>query len=526
MKKVLVADPLPDSALTDLRKCAVVDVKTGLSPEALLEIIGEYDALVVRSQTQVTAEVIEAGKKLQIIGRAGVGVDNIDLNSATERGIIVVNSPTGNTTSAAEHSFALMLTLARHIHNANASLKSGKWERNKFVGSEVRHKTIGIVGLGNVGAEVARMALGMDMNILGYDPFISAEKAEKLHIKLVSLEELFKNSDFITLHIPLLDSTRGLIGAKQIAMMKDGVRIINAARGGLIDDQALYEALQSGKVGGAAIDVFEKEPCTENILFSSEKTLVTPHLGASTKEAQDMASTQTLEQIIDVFNGKPARYSVNAPKVPADAVSIITPYFSAADAAGTIASYFGRGQVKEIVVKYEGIISGYDTKALKAVVLAALLGRLTEEKVSTVNAEKIVAARGIKVIEQKADTAEDYEGLLTVEIRTNEGVVVVSATMIRNEPHIIRINDFWLDLVPQSGSTFLFVEHKDQPGLVGAVGRITGECNINISHMLLARLEKRGKALMIMTLDESINESQKQRILQLPDVYSVMAIKF
>ena len=526
MKKVLVADPLPDAALSDLRKCAVVDVKTGLAPEQLLDIIGEYDALVVRSQTQVTAEVIEAGRNLQIIGRAGVGVDNIDLNAATERGIIVVNSPTGNTTSAAEHAFALMMSLARHIHNANASLKAGKWERNKFVGSEVRHKTIGIVGLGNVGAEVARMALGMDMHILGYDPFISAEKAEKLHIKLVSLDELFKNSDFITLHIPLLDSTKGLIGAKQIAMMKDGVRIINAARGGLIDEQALFEALESGKVAGAAIDVFDKEPCTESIFFNSDKTLVTPHLGASTKEAQDMASTQTLEQIIDVFNGQPARYSVNAPKVPADAVSIITPYFAAANAAGIIVSHFGKGQVKEIVIKYEGDIAQYDSKALKCVVLAALLGRLTEEKVSTVNAEKILANRGIKVIEQKADEVEDYEGLLTTELHTNEGVVSVSVTMLRNEPHVVRINDFWMDLVPQNNSTFLFVEHKDQPGLVGAVGRITGESNINISHMLLARLEKRGKALMIMTLDETINESQKQRIMQLPDVTNVMSVKF
>jgi len=526
MKKVLVADPLPDSALTELRKYAIVDVKTGMPADELRAIIGEYDALIVRSQTQVTADIIEAGKKLQIIGRAGVGVDNIDLDAATERGIIVVNSPTGNTVSAAEHSFALMMALARHIPNANISLKSGKWERGKFVGSEVRHKTIGIVGLGNVGAEVARMALGMDMNILGYDPFISADKAERLHIKAVSLEELFRNSDFITLHIPLLDSTRGLIGKKQLDMMKDGVRIVNAARGGLIDDQALFEALQSGKVGGAAIDVFEVEPCTDSILFQSDKVIATPHLGASTKEAQDMASTQVLDQIIDVFNGKPARFSVNAPRVPADAAAVITPYFAAANAAGIIASYFGKGQVKEIVIKYEGELAKHDSKALKAVVLSAMLGRLTEEKVSTVNAEKIVSNRGIKVIEQKVDEIDDYEGLLTVEIRTTEGIVTVSATMLRGEPHVVRINDFWMDFVPQSSGSFLFVEHKDQPGLVGAVGRITGENNINISHMLLARLEPRGRALMIMTLDEIVTEEQRQRIMQLPDIQSVMSMKF
>ncbi|MCL2474924.1 MAG: phosphoglycerate dehydrogenase [Chloroflexi bacterium] len=526
MKKVLVSDPLPDSALTELRRYSIVDVKTGASANELRAIIGEYDALIVRSQTQVTADIIEAGKKLQIIGRAGVGVDNIDLDAATERGIIVVNSPTGNTTSAAEHSFALMMALARHIPNANASLKSGKWERSKFVGSEVRHKTIGIVGLGNVGAEVARMALGMDMNILGYDPFISADKAERLHIKTVTLEELFKNSDFITLHIPLLDSTRGLIGKKQLDMMKDGVRIINAARGGLIDDQALLEALQSGKVGGAAIDVFEVEPCTDSILFQSDKVIATPHLGASTKEAQDMASTQVLDQIIDVFNGKPARFSVNAPRVPADAMAVITPYFTVANAAGIIASHFGKGQVKEIVIKYEGELSKHDSKALKAMVLSAMLNRITEEKASTVNAEKMVANRGIKVIEQKVDEVDDYEGLLTVEMHTTEGIVTVSATMMRNEPHVVRINDFWLDFVPQSSGNFLFVEHKDQPGLVGAVGRITGESNINISHMLLARLEPRGRALMIMTLDEIVAEDQRQRILQLPDIKSAMSMKF
>lgn len=321
--KVLIADPISEEGIDILRPHAQVDVKTGLGPEELISIIGDYEALVVRSQTQVTARVIEAGKKLQVIGRAGVGIDNIDVDRATRQGIVVVNAPTGNTISAAEHTIALMLALARHIPQANAVLKSGVWRRSDFMGTEVRRKTLGIIGLGNVGAEVARRARGLEMKLLGYDPFISVDQARKLEVELIPLEQLLRESDFITLHIPRTETTKGLIGAKELALVKPTARIINCARGGLINEKTLAKAVKEGHIAGAAIDVFSKEPTTESALFESDNIIVTPHLGASTTEAQAMAARDVALQIVDVFNGRPARYSVNAPFIPAETLSVL-----------------------------------------------------------------------------------------------------------------------------------------------------------------------------------------------------------
>ena len=307
MKKVLVADALSPAGVDRLRAIAEVDVKTGLKPEDLIATVSNYDALLVRSQTQVTADVIKAGKKLQVIGRAGVGVDNIDIKAATEAGIIVVNAPTGNTISAAEHTMALMLSMARHIPRANASLKGGAWERGKFLGTELRGKTLGIIGLGNIGSEVSKRARAFEMKVIGYDPFVSAERAKNMQIELASLERIYKEADFITLHVPLTAQTKNMISAKELAMMKPTARIINAARGGLIDEEALVAAINTKKLAGAAIDVFIKEPCTDNVCFAAENIVVTPHLGASTVEAQDLATSDVVDQVIDIFNGAPAR---------------------------------------------------------------------------------------------------------------------------------------------------------------------------------------------------------------------------
>ena len=311
--KVLIAEPISEEGIDILRRHAQVDVKPGLKPEELISIIGDYEALVVRSQTKVTAEVIRAGKKLQVIGRAGVGVDNIDVDEATQRGIVVVNAPTGNTISAAEHTIGLMLALARHIPQANAVLKSGVWRRADFMGTEVRNKTLGIIGLGNVGSEVAKRAQGLEMKVIAYDPFISVDRARNLQVELVPLKQLLKEADFITLHTPLTPQTKGMIGAKELALVKPTVRIINCARGGLIEEKALAKAVKEGRVAGAAIDVFSTEPTTESILFDSDNIIVTPHLGASTAEAQAIAAKDVAEQIIDVLNGHPAKFSVYAP---------------------------------------------------------------------------------------------------------------------------------------------------------------------------------------------------------------------
>ncbi len=522
--KVLVADPIAQEGIDMLSQHAQVDVKTGQKAEQIIPIIGDYEAIIVRSQTRVTAEIIEAGNKLQVIGRAGVGVDNIDINAATRHGIIVVNAPTGNTISAAEHTIALMLALARNIPQANKSLKSCQWRRSDFMGTEVKNKTLGIIGLGNVGSEVARRAHGLEMRLIGHDPFISTERAANLQVELVPMEQLFKESDFISLHIPLKESTKSLIGAKELAMMKPTVRIINTARGGLIDEEALVKAINEKGVAGAAIDVFLNEPCTESILFESDSIIVTPHLGASTTEAQTLAATEIAKQVIDIFNGQPARYAVNAPLISVDAMPLMVPFLKVATTVGNLASYLGEGQLKSIQIKYEGEIAIYDTNALKAAVLGGLLERLTEERVNIVNATIVASKRGIKVFEQKEAAGENYANLITLEVTTSAGVITVSGTVLRGETHIVQVNNYWIDIV-STGGYFLFSDHRDRPGLIGAVGKITGDADINISYMYLSRLKPRGQALMILALDEPLPEKQIQQILALPDVYSAKVVK-
>ncbi len=522
--KVLVADPISNEGVDILRSYAQVDVKTGLAPEEIISTIGDYEGLVVRSQTKVSAKVIEAGKKLQVIGRAGVGVDNIDVEEATRRGIVVVNAPTGNTISAAEHAIALMLSLARHIPQANTVLKSGVWQRSNFMGTEVRGKTLGIIGLGNVGSEVARRARGLEMKLIAYDPFISTDHARNLQVELGPLKKLLKESDFITLHIPLTASTKGLIGAKELALVKPTVRIINTARGGLIDEEALAKAVKEKSVAGAAIDVFSTEPTTESILFEENNIIVTPHLGASTAEAQVMAARDVAEQVIDVLRGQPARYSVNAPLISSEAISVLAPFIPVAAKTGRLAGQLTAGQMNSIQIRYEGEISDYDTNILKAAVLGGLLEEVSEERVNLVNANIIATRRGLSVVEQKEATCENYASLITVEVTTSTEVTIVAGTVIHGESHIVRVNDYWLDIVP-TGAYFLFSDHQDRPGLIGAVGKITGDADINISAMHLSRLKPRGQALMILALDEPLPEEQRQQILSLPNVYTAKLVK-
>jgi D-3-phosphoglycerate dehydrogenase len=522
--KVLIADELSEEGIKILQPHAEVDVKTGLKPEELIAIIGDYDALLVRSQTKVTADVIKAGKKLQVIARAGVGVDNVDVDEATQHGIIVVNAPTGNTISAAEHTIALMLALARNIPQANAVLRGGAWKRSNFMGIEVRDKTLGILGLGNVGSEVAKRARGLQMKLIGHDPFISVDHARRLQVELVPIKQLLQESDFITLHMPLNSSTKGMIGAKELALVKPTVRIINTARGGLIDDEALAKAVKENKVAGAAIDVFPTEPCTQSVLFEDDRIIVTPHLGASTTEAQAMAASDVAEQVVDILQGKPPRYPVNAPFIPSETLSALAPFMKVATTLGRLVSQLAEGQTNAVQIKYEGEISNYDTNTLKAAVLGGLLESISEERVNLVNANLLAARRGLTVVEQKESNCENYASLITVEVTTSAGVTIGAGTVIHGESHIVRVNNFWMDIVP-TGGYFLFCNHKDRPGLIGAAGNITGEADINISAMHLSRLKPRGDALMILALDEALPEKKQQQILSLPDVYSVKQAK-
>ncbi len=522
--KVLVADSVDKEGIDILRTATEVDVKTGLKEDELVAIIGDYDALVVRSQTQVTAKVIQAGKKLQVIGRAGVGIDNINVEEATRHGIVVVNAPTGNTTAAAEHAIALMLALARHIPQANMVLKSGAWRRNDFIGTEVRNKTLGIVGLGNVGSEVARRARGLDMKVLAYDPFVSVEYARNLQVELVTLQRILEEADFITLHIPLTKTTKSMIGAKELAMAKSNVRIINTARGGLIDEEALVKAIKDGKVAGAAIDVFTTEPITSSILFEDDRIIVTPHLGASTTEAQALVAKDVAEQIIAISKGQLAKYAVNSPQISAEILSVLTPYIKASRDTGKLASQLTSGQMSSIQIKYEGEVSDYDTTALKASVLGGLLEEISEERINLVNANLIASKRGLNIVEQKESICENYGSLITLTVTTSTETTTVAVTVIRGDTHIVQVNNYWIDIVP-TGGYFLFSEHMDRPGLIGAVGKITGDANINISYMHLGRLKPRGQALMILALDEALPEESQQQILSLKGVDNVKLVK-
>lgn len=522
--KVLVADALSAEGVEIMKAVAQVDIKTGLKPEELISIISDYEGLVVRSQTQVTAPVIEAGKKLIVIGRAGVGVDNIDLKAATQRGIVVVNAPTGNTISAAEHAIALMLTMARKIPQANSSLKAGKWERSKFMGTELRGKTLGIIGLGNVGSAVARRARSFEMKLLGYDPFVSQDHARNLQIETVPLEQLFKEADFISLHIPLTAQTKEMIGAPELAMMKSSTRIINTARGGLINEASLAAALEEKKIAGAAIDVFPQEPCTSSVLFGIDNAIVTPHLGASTAEAQVMAASDVAEQIVDIFNGQQPRYAVNSPFIPPEMMSTLGPYLRVATKIGKLASQLSEGQMNSLKIRYQGEITDCDTDAIKGAILGGLLENISEERVNLVNANLIANRRGLTVIEQKDSACQNYASLITCEVQTSTGITETAGTILREEVHIVRVNDYWVDFVP-TGEAFLFVVHRDRPGLIGAVGNISGSVDVNISAMHVSRQKARGQALMILDLDEELPEEARQKIMAIPDVYSAKAIK-
>lgn len=522
--RILIADRVADEGIDALKAFASVDVRLGMGPHELLGWIRQYDALVVRSETRVTADIIEAAGKLQVIGRAGVGVDNIDVEAATRKGIVVVNAPAGNTISAAEHTVALMLALARNIPQANVVLRSGVWRRHDFMGTEVRHKTLGIVGLGNVGSEVARRAKGLEMRLIACDPFVSIEYASNLGVELVSLEQVLKESDFITMHTPLTEQTKGLIGAKALEMVKPTARIINCARGGVIDETALFQAVESGKLAGAAVDVFIEEPAQDSVLFKSDRILVTPHLAASTVEAQASIALDVAEQIIAVLSGQPARYAVNAPMIAPEIRAVIAPFLGVAHHVGRLLSQVAEGQMSTISVKYEGEIANYDTTALRAAVIGGLLEAISEERVNLVNAHIVAQRRGLKVVEHKDPVCENYGNLVTVEVTTSVGAMVAAGTVMRGEPHIVRVNDYWIDVVPRGGY-FIFSDHRDRPGLIGTFGTMLGNADINISSMQLGRLAPRGQALLVLELDEPVSDDQLLQLQAIPEVSTVKLVK-
>lgn len=520
--RILICDPIAEDGLAILRAAgAEVDVKTGMKPEELKKAVNGYDALVVRSESKITREVLDATSHLQVVGRAGVGVDNIDVAAATEHGVVVVNAPTGNTTSAAEHAIALMMSMARRIPQANASLKSGKWERSKLTGMEVRDKTLGIVGLGQVGSEVARRARGLEMRVIAFDPFVPEERARMLGADLVSMDELLKQSDVVTVHTTLTEGTKKLIGAEEMAKMKPTARIINTARGGIVDEDALVEAITNGKLAGAAIDVFSQEPITEHPLFGLDGVVVTPHLGASTAEAQERVAVDVAHQIVAVLNGEPARWAVNAPLIDPEAYAAIAPYVPVAQKVASLAMQLHEAQqLNTVEIDYSGDIAHQDTTPLKAAVIGGMLGGISVEHVNVVNVDIIAERRGIALRQVHSPEHSIYSNLMTVRLKGKSAETVVAGTIAHDGPHIVSIDGFWVDVPPSEGY-LLLCENKDRPGMVGAVGTLMGEYGVNISFMNVGRHEKRGNALMVLALDDALTAEQIGRVRDIPGMLGV-----
>jgi D-3-phosphoglycerate dehydrogenase len=523
MPKILVTDPIAQEGIDFLSRAAEVDVRLKPSPKELLQLIGGYEALIVRSETKVTRQVIEAGKRLQVVGRAGTGVDNIDLEAATERGIVVVNAPLGNTISAAEHTIALMFALARHLPQAYNSLRAGRWERQLFLGTELRGKTLGLIGMGQVGSEVARRARGLEMRVIAHDPYVSPERAQSMGVEIVSLDELLQQADVISLHTRLTPSTRDYLGAEQLAKVKQGVRIINTARGELIDENALIQAIDAGRVAEAAIDVFREEPPGESPLLTHPRVLVTPHLGASTEEAQERAALDVAQEVLAVLRGEPPRYAVNAPLVSAETMEVLRPFLDVAGRTASLATQLCDGQLRSVEIEYLGDIADYDVAPLKAAVIKGLLAPISEENVTIVNANLIAERRGLRITERKGPS-EEFANLLTVRLDTESGVTLVAGTAFHDGAHIERVDDFGVDIPPGDGY-LLFCENRDRPGMVHAVSGVLAQNDINISFMRLGRDKVRGRALMVLGLDDEIPPELLEQIEALPDIYSARLAK-
>ncbi|MCE5199425.1 phosphoglycerate dehydrogenase [bacterium] len=525
MPRVLVSDKLAKEGIDILKQVAEVDVNTGLSEDELCKIIGDYDALVVRSGTTVTAKILEAAKNLKIIGRAGVGVDNVDVPVATEKGIIVVNSPGGNTIAAAELTVAMLLALTRNIPQAYCTMIKKEWNRSKYVGNEVYTKVLGILGLGKIGQEVAKRCQSFGMKVIAYDPFISAEAAASLGVELVELDECLKRGDYISLHLPKNKETLGMISTKQFEMMKDGVRIINCARGGIIDDSALIAALKSGKVAGAALDVFVSEPPDfSSELFSMPNVVTTPHLGASTEEAQTNVAIDVAEQIVDVFQGKSARSAVNMPALSPDVLAAVQPWLPLAERMASLAAQTSEGRPSQISIRYGGELAAIETGPISRAVVVGLLRPALGESVNSVNAPVMAKTRGLDVVESKSPEGGDYASLLTVSVTTDKGVNEVTGTLFgAKDMRVVRMRGFPMDLMPEG--VVLIAPHTDKPGVIGQVGTIIGNAGINIASMHVGRKTAGENAIMVLNVDAEIPTEILQKITEVKGIDSVKQVR-
>jgi D-3-phosphoglycerate dehydrogenase len=527
MIKILISDALSEEGVKILSavKDFQVDVKTDLKPEALKEIIKDYDALIVRSATKVNKDIIGSAAKLKVIGRAGVGLDNVDLSAATQKGIIVMNTPGGNTISTAEHTMSMILSLSRNIPQANASTKKGEWKRSKFMGVELYGKILGIVGLGRIGKEVAKRAASFGMKILAYDPFLSREVAEPLGIEVVELKELFERSDYITVHTPLTEETRHMISGAQFASMKKGVRVVNCARGGIIDEKALAEAVKEGKVAGAAIDVFETEPVpADSELLKLDNIVTTCHLGASTEEAQVNVAIEVAECVRDYLTGRGIRNAANFPCLEAEVCKVIDPYLNLAEKLGAFGSQIAEGRMQELNLNYSGQLAQYDTSPVTLALLKGLLSPMLQDTVNFVNSRTLAMERGIKVTEAKSSQEEEFVNSIQLEVKTDKETRKITGTLSSNkQPRIVKIDGYYVETTPMG--EMILIQNWDRPGIIGNLGTLLGRHNINIAAMTFGRQEPGGKAISILNIDSPLSAAIVEQIKKLENILNVKVVR-
>lgn len=525
--KILISDSMSAKAVEVLKNTPGldVDVITGLKPEELKVKIKDYHGLVVRSSTKVTAEILEAAENLKVVGRAGTGVDNVDMPAATKKGVVVMNTPGGNTVTTAEHAISMMMALARKIPQATASMKRGEWEKKKFEGTEITGKTLGILGVGNIGSVVAARAQGLRMNVISYDPFISAEAADKLGISLVTIDDLFKKSDFISIHVPLTAETKNIVNAEAFKKMKKGVKLINCARGGIVNEADLAEAIKAKIVSGAALDVFEKEPTpADNPLLQLDEVILTPHLGASTFEAQENVAIAIAEQIADYLTTGTIRNAVNVPSVPADLLASLGAYIALGEKLGSFQGQILKGGIEEITVEYSGEVVNYDVAPITIACIKGLLDQVLDTYVNFVNAPFVAKERGIKVIEMKSSRATDFASSITIKVKTKETESVVEGALFgKKEPRIVRIDKFFLDAVPEG--YLLLLQNEDKPGVIGNVGTLLAANSINIARLHLGRQSVGGEAVSVWSIDTPLAKGLIEKILKLPHMISANVIE-
>lgn len=523
MAKVLVLDGISDLGIQKLYDATDVEVdkRATLPEDELISIIGDYEAVLVRSQTKITERVLEAGKKLKAVGRAGVGVDNIDLEAATKRGIVVINAPDGNTIATAELTFALIMATARSIPQAYKKTVSGEWDRKTFVGVELRNKVLGIIGLGRIGSEVAKRAKVFGMEVIGYDPFLTEERAEKLGIKSGSVEDVVRNADFITVHTPLTNETRGIISRPQFEIAKKGLRIVNAARGGIIDEVALVEAIDNGIVAGAAFDVFTKEPPEKDHPFlNNPKIIVTPHLGASTIEAQENVAIDVSEEVLHVVRNEPFKNAVNLPPVPANVLKKLQPYFNLGEKLGKFVGQTAEGAIKEIAINYSGDLVDVDTSPLTRYIVKGILDNHLGDEVNAVNALHLAKAHEVNIVVQQSSEAKTFTNLVTVTLKTQNEERTVSGTLLTEYgERIVQIDQYPVDVAPEG--ILLLISHNDKPGIIGTVGTELGKNGVNIATMQVGRKSAGGAAIMVLTIDKPAADNVVDALQNLPELISV-----